>query len=138
MDYQQLLANVVLPKLKEFGKPLVLRKNIDEIGTWEKKFNSIEMRHVWENTVTGEISLSQPSQSTLSYTVDMLVDTIKKKEIDGDLVKAGDIKIYMSPIIEPILGDIIELDGKDYIIYHMETIKPSTVTLLYVLYVRNI
>ena len=137
MNYDNILANVVVPKIKEFGKTVTLRQKSITLGDWVKTFDSVEMIYIWTNSTTGEVLFEEPSVSTVSHEINMIVDTFKKREIDGEFVKAGDIKIYMTPDVQPNSGDTILLDGKEYVVYHVETVKPANVTLLYTLYVRN-
>ena len=137
MNYQNILSNVVIPKLREFGRPLILQKQANLLGNWVKTFSAESMQYVWENTNTGEIAYSEPDISSISYSINMLVDTFNKKEVDDSFVKAGDLKVYMTPDVAPDIGDTIEIDDKIYFIYHFEMIKPASVTLLYVLYVRD-
>lgn len=137
MNYDNILANVVVPKIKEFGKTVTLKQNSITLGDWVKTFDNVEMIYIWTNSTTGEVLFEEPSVSTVSHEINMIVDTFKKREIDGEFVKAGDIKIYMSPDVQPNSGDTILLEGKEYVVYHVETVKPANVTLLYTLYVRN-
>ena len=137
MNYDNILANVVVPKIKEFGKTVTLRQKSITLGDWVKTFDNVEMIYIWTNSTTGEVLFEEPSVSTVSHEINMIVDTFKKREIDGEFVKAGDIKTYMSPDVHPNSGDTILLEGKEYVVYHVETVKPANVTLLYTLYVRN-
>ena len=139
MDYNKILSNVVLPKIKEFGKQLTLKKKTIASGDWIKQYDPVSMGYVWKNTETGEVSDTEPT-ATEEYTehkIDMLVDTFKNKEIDGTLVKAGDIKVYSVPTVPIETDDLIVVNGKDYIIYYVEPIQPAKTLLLYILYVRN-
>ncbi|HZJ98456.1 MAG TPA: hypothetical protein VFC79_00530 [Tissierellaceae bacterium] len=140
MDYNKILSNVVLPKLKEFGKSTTLKKKTITSGDWIKEYDPVSMGYVWKNTETGEVSDTEPTATEVytEYNVDMLVDTFKNKEIDGTLVKAGDIKIYAIPTIEINVDDIVIVNNKDMIVYHLEKIQPSSLLLMYVLYVRNV
>ena len=127
MDYNKILSNVVLPKIKEFGKQLTLKKKTIASGDWIKQYDPVSMGYIWKNTETGEISDTEPA-ATEEYTehkIDMLVDTFKNKEIDGTLVKAGDIKVYSVPTVPIETDDLIVVNGKDYIIYYVEPIQPD-------------
>ena len=139
MDYNKILSNVVLPKLKEFGKLLTLKKKTIASGDWIKQYDPVSMRYIWKNTETGEVSDTEPTatEEYTEYNVDMLVDTFKNKEIDGTLVKAGDIKVYSVPTIDIAIDDIVVIGNKDYIVYHMDKIQPADILLMYVLYVRT-
>ena len=127
------------PKIKEFGKQLTLKKKTIASGDWIKQYDPVSMGYIWKNTETGEISDTEPA-ATEEYTehkIDMLVDTFKNKEIDGTLVKAGDIKVYSVPTVPIETDDLIVVNGKDYIIYYVEPIQPAKTLLLYILYARN-
>lgn len=139
MDYNKILSNVVLPKLKEFGTLLTLKKKTITSGDWVREYDPVSMGYVWKNTETGEVSDTEPTatEEYTEYNVDMLVDTFKNKEIDGTLVKAGDIKVYSVPTVEVAIDDIVVIGNKDYIIYYMDKIQPASTLLLYVLYVRT-
>ena len=99
----------------------------------------VSMRYIWKNTETGEVSDTEPTatEEYTEYNVDMLVDTFKNKEIDGTLVKAGDIKVYSVPTINIAIDDIVVIGDKDYIVYYMDKIQPADILLMYVLYVRT-
>ena len=139
MDYNKILSNVVLPKLKEFGKSITLKKRTISSGDWVREYDPVSMSHVWRNTETGEVSDTEPTatEEYTEYNVDMLVDTFKNKEIDGTLVKAGDIKVYSVPTIDIAIDDIVVIGNKDYIVYYMDKIQPADILLMYVLYVRT-
>ena len=139
MDYNKILANVVLPKIKEFGTLLTLKKKTITSGDWVKQYDPVSMGYIWKNTETGEITDTEPTatEEYTEYNVDMLVDTFKNKEIDGTLVKAGDIKVYSVPTVDIAIDDIVVIGEKDYIIYYMDKIQPADILLMYVLYVRT-
>ena len=88
MNYDNILANVVVPKIKEFGKTVILRQKSITLGDWVKTFDNVEMIYIWTNSTTGEVLFEEPSVSTVSHEINMIVDTFKKREIDGEFVKA--------------------------------------------------
>lgn len=139
MDYNKILSNVVLPKLKEFGKSITLKKKTISSGDWVREYDPVSMGHVWRNTDTGEVVYEEPTatEEYTEYKVNMLQDTFKNKEIDGSFIKAGDIKFYSVPTVPIETNDLIVVNGKDYYIYHVEPIQPAETLLLYILYVRN-
>lgn len=139
MDYNKILSNVVLPKLKEFGKSITLKKKTISSGDWVREYDPVSMGYVWRNTDTGEVVYEEPTatEEYTEYKVNMLQDTFKNKEIDGNFIKAGDIKLYSTPTVPIETNDLIVVNDKDYYIYHVEPIQPAETLLLYVLYVRN-
>jgi hypothetical protein len=88
MDYQAILANVVLPKLKEFGKPITIKQQTSVVGDWVKSFDAVESQYIWTNEATGEIVYDEPVGSISESVVDGIESAFKKKDIDGDFVKA--------------------------------------------------
>ena len=137
MDYQAILANVVLPKLKEFGKPITIKQQTSVVGDWVKSFDAVESQYIWTNEATGEIVYEEPVGSINESVVDGIESAFKKKDIDGDFVKAGDIQLYITPDVTPSLGDIVVLADKDYTVYHIEPIRPASLVLMYLLYIRT-
>jgi hypothetical protein len=138
MDYAKILVDVVLPKLKQFGKPVTIKQQVALVGDWVKEFDAVQMGYIWRNTETGEISITEHTSSIVENTVDAIEDNFKKKDIDGEFVKAGDVKLYTTPNVTPDLGNIIVLNNKDYVVYHVEPIQPASLVLLYLVYARNI
>ena len=139
MDYNKILSNVVLPKLKEFGKSITLKKKTISSGDWVREYDPVSMGYVWRNTDTEEVVYEEPTatEEYTEYKVNMLQDAFKNKEIDGSFIKAGDIKFYSVPTVPIETNDLIVVNGKDYYIYHVEPIQPAETLLLYILYVRN-
>lgn len=139
MDYANILKNVVLPKLDQFGRSLKIIKKTSAIGSWEKFYDYEEMKYRWKNTETGEIVDVVPSSTTIEveHTVKGILDNFTTREIDGTFIKAGDIRIYLQPTVEPVNGDFIEFDNKRYSIYNVQTLQPAELVLMYTLFVRN-
>ena len=139
MDYNKILSNVVLPKLKEFGKPITLKKKTISSGNWVREYDPVSMGYVWRNTDTEEVVYEEPTatEEYTEYKVNMLQDAFKNKEIDGSFIKAGDIKLYSSPTVPIETNDLVVVNGKDCYIYHVEPIQPAETLLLYILYARN-
>lgn len=135
-DYNNILVNVVYKNLIKFGNDITLQKNNTE-DVWSKKFDSIESRNYWENNTTGKIVYTQPEIDILSYEIKALQDSFSKSELNNDLIKITDIKLYLVPDVEPQKDDIITKDDIDYKIYYVEKIKPADVTLMYIVYIRN-
>jgi hypothetical protein len=137
VDYNNILKNVVLPKLKEFGRPLKLIFNQSASGDWEKFYDTTAMKYRWKNNDTGETADVPPQDVSIEQTVNGLVDTFRTREIDNTFIKAGDLRIYIEPTVEPHINQTLEFDNKKYSIYHIDTLQPSTLVLMYTLYVRN-
>lgn len=138
MDYSALVKNVVIPKIKKFGTEYKLITKAQDLGDWEKIYDVVAMQYKWVNKTTKEEKFEQPQESELQVSIRGLADTISVKDIDGTFIKAGDIKLYLDPAIEPSYGDVIEVNNKRYSIYHYDPIKPALTTLLYIVYIRSV
>ena len=134
-NYDNILQ-VVYKNLIKFGTEVELQKNNSE-DLWVKKYDPIEQRDYYENSDTGEIVYEQPETDVLSYQIQALQDSFTKSELNNDLVKLTDIKLYLVPDVEPAKDDIIIRDDKSYKIYYVNKIKPADTTLMYEIYIRN-
>jgi len=130
------MVDVVIKLLNNFGTEITLQQ-VSNVDIWKKKFNPLESRYYWENTDSGDIVYTQPTSDVLQTQVLSLEDSFTKMELDSDLVKIGDKKIYLTPEVEPFLEDKLIKDGVMYNIYYKSIIKPADKTLLYLVYIRN-
>lgn len=139
MDYNKILNSVVIPKLREFGRKINLISKVSNVGDWEQFFCYEQMKYRWKNKITDKVvdALTEIESSESNIEIDALIDNFSSREIDGEFIKAGDVKIYTQTAIKPSTNDFVEFDDKRYIIYHIDVLQPSTVTLLYILYVRT-
>ena len=58
-------------------------------------------------------------------------------EIDGELIKSGDVKVLIDAEVKPELSMRLRTNGIDYSIINIETLAPADLTILYKLQVRR-
>lgn len=60
-------------------------------------------------------------------------DQYALKDIDGTLVRSGDVRIYLSMVIDggPQPGDQLMMDGDKWVVVSAPPIKPGPIVLLY-------
>ena len=135
MDYQQIVANVVLKNIKNFGTERTLRKSVST-AVWTKKYNPVESKYYWQD-VDGKIVYEEPSATVQDNQIDMVKDNVSNKIVDGQTIKKGDVVFYMGPNIEPVENDLIIDDAVTYKIYKVDKVQPASIVLLYTCYARS-
>lgn len=60
-------------------------------------------------------------------------DQYALKDIDGTLIRSGDVRIYLSMTVDggPQPGDQLTMDGDTWVVVSSSAIKPGPVILLY-------
>lgn len=53
------------------------------------------------------------------------------KEIDGEFILAGDVRIVFTAKPELLVGDLVNVDGKQYRIFRPNPIKPGAMVISY-------
>jgi hypothetical protein len=63
----------------------------------------------------------------------------RASQIDGTLIKAGDVRLYVSPLLAttPKPGDLIKFDGEQFLVVNTSPVKPGTVFVLHEVQARN-
>lgn len=70
---------------------------------------------------------STPDSTTTHYDGSGLRESYRQQDIDGSLIKQGDVKILISPLLldgsdapQPISQDLIMFDGQAYTVQHVD------------------
>jgi len=84
------------------------------------------------NTATGETDNTETETEVSGVKIDF-----NKNEIDGTIVKANDIKIYLPADTTISKTDKIKLSGNTYNIIDIKEVKPGDTILYYELQVRK-
>ena len=95
---------------------------------------------------TGTPSTTAPNRPPIrdpyTQSIKAVFLNIEDEHIDGTLIKAGDMKVLMSPLsatIRPLLTGTItrEAEGEVWSVVKMKTLNPGGIKLLYTLQVRR-
>jgi len=76
--------------------------------------------------------------TSTTYTVKGVKLNYKSKDIDGTLVKAGDMKVLMAAgVVEPQTTDLLTIGGVVWAIIFTQALEPAETPILYTLQVRK-
>jgi hypothetical protein len=77
---------------------------------------------------------------TQVYNTTALRGAYRVSEIDGTKIKAGDVRLYVSPLlaVEPRPGDVIAFDGAEYVVVNSNPVKPATVVVCHDVQARGV
>lgn len=136
MDYTAIKNNLVIPKIREFGKVVVLRRPGSNSG-YTKGFDPVEGRHYWTliappNTVVYTDPASSPVDVS-GYGVEVKYE---QNEIDGTTIKAGDRRFKVADLPLPTTSDKLVVDSVILNIISTQPVQPGAVTLLWTLQCR--
>lgn len=127
--------------LYESGMPVVLSK-YESITGYTKSYDPVEGRDIWTDS-EGNVSYTAPTGNPISYTGYGVRSSFLLGEIDGTLIKRGDIKLVLSTsqasgddMPEPQEGDKFTMDGATYNYVSHERKAPATTDLVYIVQVR--
>lgn len=87
------------------------------------------------NAATSAATVTETTQSTRG-----VLDQYKWREIDGSLVKAGDIKLIIAAkgLSAPAINDTVALaDGLKLTIKNVEVVSPGATPIIYICQVRR-
>lgn len=137
MNYNDILINVVIPLVEQFGTIRQIEKT--DSSVWTKKFDSVLGIYYWEDESTGQIVYEEPASSTKLVDVKSVQDNLTQEDMANSLVLATDSKYYIAPTgVEPKVGDILIDNGIKYNIYLVQILRPANTLMLYTIYCRVI
>ena len=111
--------------LYKMGMAVTLTR-YESSGSWVKSYDPIEGRDKWTNSTTGEIVYTAPSNNPVEYTGFGVRSNFLLNEIDGTLIKRGDVKLVLSTEFpEPQEGDKFTMDGSTYSYVSHEIKSPA-------------
>ena len=120
MTFYTEMAQVATDLLTEFGTDIKISRI-----TQEKVINP----------VTGVITTPEIKQS---YSIKGIMKKYPENLIDGSRITTSDRQLMLETSqIEPILTDTIKIDGENWPIMEIESIKPAGTALLYTVRVRK-
>lgn len=122
--------------LYKMGMSVTLTR-YESSGAWVKSYDPVEGRDMWTNSTTGEIVYTAPANNPVSYTGYGVRSNFLLNEIDGTLIKKGDIKLVLSTEFpEPQEGDKFTMDGATYNYVSHEIKSPAETAIVYMVQVR--
>jgi hypothetical protein len=136
MDYASLRDSLVIPKLKEFGKSVTIRRPGSATG-WTKAYDPIEGRYYWTLVAPPHsVVYADPATSPLDYAGYGVETAYEQTEIDGTVIKAGDRRFKVASIPEPSTSDKLVVSSTVLNIVSIIPVQPGDVTLLWVIQCR--
>ena len=111
------MAALALELLTEFGELITIQRVAE--GEYDP--------------ATGSVAAG----TTTSYTGRGVTEDYRKNEIDGDVVKQDDLRLYLNATAnEPLVGDRVTLQSKNFQIIDANRVQVNGVTVLYDLQLR--
>ena len=126
-DYSNIKDYTVITNLTRFGNTVTMTR-YETTDTWEKKFDSITSRVYWENITTHEIVYTDPTGTPTIYTSVGVLTAYKQKEIDGTLIKQGDMKLLTVDLPNGNAGDKYTINSEIWSYVDSEKVSPDNVT----------
>jgi len=83
--------------------------------------------------VTGVVT---PGSDTVYTPQGVLVEFNREEKAEGR-IEHGDRKLILDDTIEPLLDDVLTLEGESWTIVDIEKVKPAAVDLIYKVQVRG-
>lgn len=134
-DYASLRDNVVYPLIVNYGTPIVLLRKANT-ATLVKKYDPALKAFYWVNTETDERFDVEPGEYSMEYNGFAVITKYRNEEVDGTVIKRGDIRLLAIGIPLPVLGDIITVAGQTYNYVHCDPVSPGAVDVVYKIQVR--
>lgn len=126
-NYTGIRDDVVIPKLTQFGNPVIM-KRFQSTDEWLKKFDMVTSRVYWEKVSDGTIVYEDPTGTPTEYTSVGLLTNYTKKDIDGDVIKQGDVLLLTISLPSPIAGDTYTMNGVTWSYVDNKNIAPDNET----------
>ncbi len=136
MDYDAIKNNLVIPKIREFGKVVVLRRPGSNTA-YTKGFDPVEGRYYWTlNAVPNTVVYVDPASTPVDVSGYGVEVKYEQNEIDGTTIKAGDRRFKVADLPSPTSADKLVVDGTILNIIATQPVQPGDVTLLWTLQCR--
>ena len=117
MTFYSETAEVALEVLTEFGQAITVNR---------------------ETSSSFDPVLGEDTTAASSFTGYGAAFEYKGREIDGTVVQAGDIKLYLNATATvPLIDDRITIDSVAYEVMDVEQINPAGTAVLYILQLRQ-
>lgn len=141
MNYTSLRANMVIPLLTKYGKPMTIIRESGSPTGWVKTFDGGLGTWKWTNSITGEVVYVDPT-SPVTYITIVTVGVEKpyeQDEIDGSTIVQGDRRFIVAGDATPLVGDTLQVDSStDKVrIQDLKKISPSTTTVVWIVHARE-
>lgn len=135
MDYAK--KKIMADKLLKKNGSLITLTRYESTATWTKDYDSDEMRYKWTDGA-GNIVYEAPTNTPNKYEKYGIKTSYKSYEIDGTLIKAGDVKLVLStdfPV--PQLEDKFTVNNVVYNYVNHEEKAPANIGIVYIVQVRK-
>jgi hypothetical protein len=135
MSYAATAARVV-KKIAKKGKTITLRLPGTAEG-WTREYDAAYGGDKWTNDETHAVVYVDPATTLVDYPTKGVEDGYKVSEVDGEMIKQGDRRLYIGadvPEPEPqnhiLVGDVSAPDA-DLVVIDCKRVAPGETSLLY-------
>lgn len=91
-----------------------------------------------ESSTYFDPALGKDQTTTTSFTANGIKETYSKTEIDGSLIRIGDIRFMMdSSSTKPLISDSCALNGVSYRVMAVDSLEPAEDSIAYILQLRR-
>lgn len=140
MDYTK--KKIMADKLLKKNGSLITLTRYESTAVWVKSYDSDEMRHKWTKAATEtdpeEVVYEAPVNTPTTYNKYGIRTSYKSYEIDGTLIKTGDVRLVLStdfPV--PQLEDKFTVNNVVYNYVNHEEKAPADIGIVYIVQVRK-
>lgn len=134
-DYAALRDSLVVPKIREYGRPITLRRPGTAAG-WTKTYNAAQGRWQWKNNTTHVIVYVDPAATPVDVAGYGIEVKYEQAEIDGTTVLSNDRRIKTIDIPRPTTADKLIVNGTSLTIVNVMPTEPGGVAVIYTLQCR--
>lgn len=134
-DYANLKDETALPLIQRYGTPITVHRKGDT-SMIEKKYNPATKSFYWVNTATGEEYAEEPDEVNFTFNGFAVLTRYTDNQVDGSLVKRGDIRLLAINIPHPQLGDLFKIGDSFYQYVYCEPIAPGNIAVVYKIQIR--
>lgn len=102
--------------------------------------DSFSIRRMTTTSFDPDNPTQAPTKTTTDYTLSSYAGQYKRYQIDGELVRTGDIKLYVDPTdlsITPSTADRIINGSEEWDIIDVKKYTQQDTVVLYILQIRN-
>lgn len=135
MDYAK--KKIMADKLLKKNGSLITLTRYESTAIWTKDYDQDEMRYKWtdgEGNVVHEAPVNTPTE----YKKYGVRTSYKLSEIDGTLIKRGDVRLVLSTDFpEPKAEDKFTVAGVSYSYVDLEPKAPADIPIVYIVQVRK-
>jgi len=75
--------------------------------------------------------------SSTPTSIAAVVNPYNEAQVNNTTILSGDLQVIIKHDFEPLMGDIFDIDGKDYTAIAIQSYKPSATALAYRVQVRK-